>query len=184
MVEQIIHQAQNLDPPSFGWDGFHNPAIIKYGTDPVSMTREEPGKSGNQIDQHGPLEGTGAAEIEGGGKVQEKPGSDFPIFHVLPDKWGIHPGRYIPIDIADIIFRLILAQIRKVHAESIEQGAIITLQNSIQPADHLPVKPLENSLRRCGGHWHVHARNGRYGDPVKDLFQQVITPDIVREGLI
>ncbi len=89
-----------------------------------------------------------AAKIHRRAEVEQEPGGDFAVFDILPDVRRVHARGDIPIDVANIVFRLVFAQIGKIHPVAVEQAAVIALQQAIQPADDLPVEPLQDALRR------------------------------------
>jgi hypothetical protein len=60
----------------------------------------------------------------------------------------IHPGGDVPVDVPDVVARLVLAERRQVDAGAVEQRPVVALKDAVEPADDLPVEPLENSLRR------------------------------------
>src|SRR5260370_1165714 len=61
---------------------------------------------------------------------------------------SIRAGGDVPVNVANVIFGLVLAQTGEIHAEAIKQGAVIALKLAIQAADDLPVEALQNALRR------------------------------------
>ena len=88
------------------------------------------------------------AKIHRWAEVEQEPGGDLAVFDVLPDVGRVHPRGDIPIDVADIIFGLVFAQVGKVHPIAVEQAAVIALQQAIQAADDLPVEAQQDALRR------------------------------------
>ena len=73
---------------------------------------------------------------------------DLPVLVIDPDVRSVHPGRDVPVDVPDIVPRLVFAQVGEVHAIAQEQAPIVTLEQAIQAADDLPLQPLEDALRR------------------------------------
>ena len=114
------------------------------------MPRQQARHRRDEIDQHRSLQvlRLHRAKIHRGAEVEQKPRGDLAIFDVLPDVRRVHARGDIPIDVANIVFGLIFAQIGKVHAVAVEQAAIIALQQAIQAADDLPVEALQDALRR------------------------------------
>jgi hypothetical protein len=43
---------------------------------------------------------------------------------------------------------LVLAQVGEVDAVAVEQRPVVPLEQPVEPADDLPVEPLEDALRR------------------------------------
>jgi hypothetical protein len=46
---------------------------------------------------------------------------------------------------------LVFAQIGKIYPIAVEEAAIVTLQQAIQPADYLPIEALQDAIRRKPG---------------------------------
>ena len=88
------------------------------------------------------------AKIHRRAEVEQEPGGDFAVFDVLADVGRVHARGDIPVDVANIVFGLVFAQVGKIHPVAVEQAAIVALQQAIQPADDLPVEALQDALRR------------------------------------
>ncbi len=58
----------------------------------------------------------------------------------------------VPVDVPDVVVELVFAQVRQVEAEAPEQGAVVALQQAVEPADHGPVQPAQDAFRAaCSG---------------------------------
>src|ERR671929_1342226 len=137
-------------------------AAVEYRPDAIAVAREQPRERRDEIDQDGTLQTLRCAKIHGGAQVEQKPGGDIAIFDILADVRGRQARGDVPINIANIISGLILAQIGKIHSVAVKEAAVIALQQAIQPADDLPVETLQDTLRRGRG-WrcaHVTAPRG------------------------
>ena len=64
------------------------------------------------------------------------------------DVGRVHPGGDVPVDVADVVAGLVLAQVGEVHAVAVEQAAVVALEQAVQAADDLPVEALEDAFRR------------------------------------
>jgi hypothetical protein len=67
---------------------------------------------------------------------------------VLADVGRVHPRGDVPVDVADVVAGLVLAQRREIDTVAVEQAPVVALEQAIQPADDLPVEALEEALRR------------------------------------
>ena len=123
-------------------------ARVKDGADAVAVAREQAGDRGDEVDQLGALERLHRAEIHRGAQVEQEPGGDLAVFDVLADVGGVHARRDVPVDIADVVARLVLAQVGKVDAVAVEEAAVVALQQAVEPADHLPVEAQQDALGR------------------------------------
>ena len=54
----------------------------------------------------------------------------------------------VPVDVADVVAGLVLAQVGEVDPGALEQAPVVALEQAVEPADDLPVEPLEDALRR------------------------------------
>ena len=60
----------------------------------------------------------------------------------------VHARGDVPVDVADVVAELVLAQVGEVDAVAVEQGPVVALEQAVEPADDLPVEALEDALRR------------------------------------
>ena len=150
LLQQIVDHAQHLNPPAARGNGAFDAAAIEDRADAIAVPRQQARHRRDEIDQHGALQvlRLHRAEIHRGTEIEQKPRRDFAIFGVLPDVGRVHAGRDVPIDVANIVFGLIFAQIGKVYAVAVKQAAIIALQQAVQTANDLPVETLQDALRR------------------------------------
>ena len=148
LFEQVIGHAQHLDATATGRDHPLDAAVIEYGPHPIAVAGQQPGQGGHEVDQHIPFEALNRAKIYRRAEIKQKPGSDLTVLNILAHVGRIHARGDIPIDVANIILRLIFPQVGEIHPVPIEQGAIIALQESIQAADDLPIEALQDPFRR------------------------------------
>ncbi len=73
---------------------------------------------------------------------------DLAVLHVLPDVDRVHPGGDVPVDVADVVAGLVLAQVGQVDAVAAEQAPVVALEQAVERPDDLPVEALEDALRR------------------------------------
>ncbi len=123
---------------------------VKHGPDAIPVACEQPCQRRDEINEHCPLDvlRLHCAKVHGGTEIEQKPSGDLAILGVLADIGRVHSRGDIPIDVADIISRLIFAQIGKVDPIAVKEAAIVALQQAIQPADDMPVETLQDALRR------------------------------------
>ncbi len=158
LPEQIVDQAQHLHAPAARRDGALDPAGVEHRPHTVAVTRQQARQRGDKIDQQAALLAVLAAKIDRWAEIEQEPGCDFAVFHVLAHIRRVHAGGDVPIDIADVVLGLVLAQIGKIDPVAVEQAAVVALQQAVQAADDLPVQALQDALRRLCGGWHAHAR--------------------------
>src|SRR5262249_13489846 len=71
----------------------------------------------------------------------------------LPHEHRVHPGADVPVDVADVVAVLVLAEIEEVCAVAAQGGAVIPLEAPIEPADDMPLEASEDTVgrQRVGG---------------------------------
>ena len=52
LLEQVVDQAQHLDPPAAGRDRALDPAAVEHRADPVAVAGQQARQGGHEIDQH------------------------------------------------------------------------------------------------------------------------------------
>ncbi len=150
MVEQVVDEPQDLDPPAPRRDRALDPAAVEDRPDAIAVAGQQPRERGHEVDQHAPLQALRLrrAEVDRGAQVEQEPGRDLAILDVLADVGRVHPRGDVPVDVPDVVAVLVLAQVREVHAVAVEQAPVVALEQAIEPADDLPVEALEDALRR------------------------------------
>ena len=124
--------------------------------DPVAVPRQHPGQRRHDVDQHAPLQPLrlDRPEVDRRAQVQQEPGRDLAVLEELADVRRVHPRRDVPVDVADVVAVLVLAQVGEVDAVAPEQAPVVALEQAVQPADDRPVEALEDALRRRRGRGH------------------------------
>jgi hypothetical protein len=60
----------------------------------------------------------------------------------------VQPCGDIPINIADIVTRLVLTQVSEIDPVTEKKAAVIALKLTVQPTDDFPIEALQDALRR------------------------------------
>ena len=138
-----------IRPPRAGIVRF-DPAAVEDRADAVAVPRQQPSQRRDEIDEDAPLQPLrlGRAEVDRRAQVEQEPRRDLAILDVLADVRRVHPGGDVPVDVADVVAVLVLAQVGEVHAVAVEQAPVVALEQAVEPADDLPVEALEDALRR------------------------------------
>ena len=147
-------------------------AAVEHRADPVAVARQQPRQRRHEVDQHVALQAlrVDRAEVHRRAQVEQEPGRDLAVLVVLAHVGRVHPRRDVPVDVAHVVAGLVLAQVGEVDALPVEQRAVVALQQAVEPADDLPVEPLQDALRRGRRSGDaVMERHHRHGDAVEDL---------------
>jgi hypothetical protein len=94
------------------------PNIIAPTRFPCRVNRRE---SADKINQHIALLIIQRAKIHRRTQIQQEPRDDLAVFHILADVRRVHARADVPVNVADVVLRLILAQVGKIHAEAAER---------------------------------------------------------------
>ena len=123
-------------------------------------------------------------EVHRRAQVEQEPRGELAVLGVLANVRRVHPRGDVPVDVADVVAGLVLAQVGEVEAVAAEQRAVVALEQAVQPADDLPVEALEDAFRRwtrtsaC-----VLAAGRRARGCGQDRAQQVVGGDVVGQRL-
>ena len=123
--------------------------------DAVAAAGEQAGERRRELAQHELLRPVDRAEPHRRRPVEQEPRGQLAILDVLPHERRVHPRRDVPVDVADVVARLVLAQVEEVRPDPAEDRAVVPLQQAVEAADHLPLEAVEElaqaSRRRgCG----------------------------------
>ena len=80
-------------------------------------------------------------------KSLSRPGGQLTGVDVLPHVRDVEPRGDVPVDVADVVARLVLAQIGEVHALAVEHAPVIALQDAVKPG--LPVFSISGGTDIC-----------------------------------
>ena len=80
-------------------------------------------------------------------QIKQKPGGDLPIFLKLAYMRHLQTGRDVPVDISNIVIRLIFAQVRQIKTKAAEQGPIIAVKQTIKSLDDSPFESTQQGFR-------------------------------------
>ncbi len=165
---QVVDEPQHLDPPTPRRDRPLDLRPVEDRAHLVPVPRQHPGQRRDGVHQHAPLQPLRlpGPEVHRRAQVQQEPGRDLAILEELADVRRVHPRRDVPVDVADVVAVLVLAQVGEIDAVAPEQAPVVALEQAVQPADDRPVESLEDALRRRRGRGHRIAtgRPGRAPD--------------------
>ena len=134
---QLLDDAQHLRPAAARRDHALQPAVVEQGAHPVAVPGQQAGQHGHEIHQPVALQALGGAEIHDGLRSSRNQAVISRSSMYWRTYGRVQPGRHVPVDVADVVAGLVLAQVGQVQAEAIEQAAVVALQQAIQPADHV-----------------------------------------------
>ena len=116
----------------------------------VAVAGQQAGERRRELPQHELLRPLDRTEAHRRRPVEEEPRRELAILHVLPDERRVHPGRHVPVDVPDVVTRLVLAQIEEVRPDPAVHGPVAPLQHAVEPADHAPLEAQKQLLGGLG----------------------------------
>jgi hypothetical protein len=78
-----------LDPPTARRNGPFDLAAVENSSDPVAVPGQQARQGNYKIDQHVSLLYLLAAKIDGWAEIEQEPGCDLAVLHVLADMWCV-----------------------------------------------------------------------------------------------
>ena len=130
-------------------------AVEQDRADRVAAAGEQAREGRRELAEHELLRPVDRAEPHRRRAVEQEPGRQLAILGVLADERRVHPRGDVPVDVADVVARLVLAEVAEVGADAAEERAVVPLQAPVEAADHLPLEAVEDvapaSRRLCSG---------------------------------
>ena len=124
---------------------------VEQRADAVAMPREQARQHGDEIGRDARASSPRSEPKSTRAQVEQKPRGHFAIFVVLAHVRRLQPRSHVPVDVADIVVVLVLAQVGEVEAEAAKQRPVVAVQQPVEPAYDRPLEPLQDELQdRCG----------------------------------
>ncbi|MCY1372227.1 hypothetical protein D9M69_594190 [compost metagenome] len=154
-----MHQTQQVHAPATrGQHLVHHGLAarsVQQRADAVAVARDEPGQHRHHIAQHLALALIARTEIDRGTEVQQKPGGHLAVFGEHANMRGLQAGGDVPVNVAHVVVVLVFAQVGQVQPAAPHEGAVVALQQTVEPADHGPLQTAQQGIRlldrRCHG---------------------------------
>ena len=149
-VLQAVQQVQHMLATTAGRDDRVDAAAIEQGADPVAMPRKQACQDGGEVARDMALALLARAEVHRRAQVQQEPGGHLAVLgeHAHVRRGGACGD--VPVDVAHVVVVLVLAQVGQVQAAATQQGAVVTLEQPVQPADHRPLQLAQQPLGVAG----------------------------------
>ena len=83
--QEVVDEAEDLDPPATGGDRPLDPVVVEDRPDPVAVPGQQPGQRRHEVDEDGPLLAIAVdrPEVHRRAEVEQEPGGDLAILGVL-----------------------------------------------------------------------------------------------------
>ncbi len=129
--ENLANDTQRMGPAFLRRNEKLDPIAEKKQADLVVVPDCAEGEQAGDFGREFALRLRVAAEIAGCADVHDQHDGQFPLFGELLDESGSEPRRYVPIDRADLVAGLILADLLEVHPAALEDAVVIARENSL-----------------------------------------------------
>ena len=152
-AQQLPEQDEHLIATLTRRDGPPDVVVVQDGTYPIAPPDQELGEGGRHLRADLFLGPVGGPEGHRRRAVDEQPGRKLAVLGELPHEHRVHPGADVPVDVANVIAVLVVAEVKVVGAVAAQGGAVIPLQSPVEPADHVPLEAPEDPVgcQRGGG---------------------------------
>src|SRR5438105_11690682 len=94
---------------------------VEHRADAIAVARQKPRYHGDELDRQRLLLHLLGAEVHRGTQIEQKPRGHLAIFVILAYVRRRQTRRDVPVDVADIIVILILAQVGEIESETAKQ---------------------------------------------------------------
>ena len=142
-IDQREHLAASAARRQHGVDA----VAVEQRADAVAVPCQEARQHGDEVGGDRVLAHVAGAEVDRRRQVDEEPGGDLAVLGVLAHVRRLQPRGHVPVDVADGVVVLVLAQVGEIEPETAEQRPVIAVQQAVEPADH---RPLEAPQQRLG----------------------------------
>jgi hypothetical protein len=140
--EQVEHMAATAARRQHGVDA----VAIEDRADAVATAREEPSEQGHELSRNAPFGEPVGAEVDAGGEIDQEPGGMLAVLRELPHVGLLETRGDVPVDVANVVVMLVLAQVGEVEAGAAHQRAVIALQQAVEPAQDRPLQALQERI--------------------------------------
>ena len=134
--------------PDAGGIVSRTPCVEQQRADPVPAAREQLRHGGRDLGEHDVLVPLHRPEVHRRGEVEQQPGGDLAVFGVLAHVRDVGARGDVPVDVAQVVAELVLAQVRDVDAGAAEHRPVVALQASVQTPQHPPLEAAQHTFGR------------------------------------
>ena len=110
----VVDEAEHLVAAAAGRNRKLAVVVVEDSADTVPVSREQARHQRHEVDHDRLLATLLRPEGHRGAQIEQEPGRDLPVLRVLAHVWHVHPRRHVPVDMADVVRRLVLPQLGEV----------------------------------------------------------------------
>ena len=146
-LNHTVEQMQHMPPPAARGNHRIGGAVgIHHGADAIAEAREQARDHGDEFRGQRSLCDRLRAEVHRTGEIEQEPGGDLAVFLEFANMRRLQSRGDVPVYVANVIVRLVFAQVGEIEADAAEQRAVVALQQSVEATDHSPFEPTQDLL--------------------------------------
>jgi hypothetical protein len=150
LVAEAGEQAHEVRSAPARRDDRARPLVEQERADPVALPPEQQPDDGGELDRQVALEAAGRAPVHRAAHVEHEPDVEGALGVGLADERAVGAGGRVPVDVAHVVARLVLAQLGELEAEAAHERALVAAEAGCQRAQDGPLEPAQQRLRRLG----------------------------------
>src|SRR4051812_29927614 len=121
MLKHLMKDVQHMTAARMCRDHRIDAFAIEKCADTISMATQHACKNCHKFDRYAAFFYVLGPEINRWTKIQQKPGAQVAFFVILTDIRRLHASSNVPVDVANIIVVLVLAEVGEIQAKSAKQ---------------------------------------------------------------
>jgi hypothetical protein len=141
-----LQQVEDVDAAAARRQHGVDVVAVEEGADAVAVAREQARQHGDELARDGALGEAVGAEVDARREVDQEPRRELAVLGELAHVRRLQPRRDVPVDVADVVVVLVLAQVGEVEAGAAHQRAVVALQHAVEAAQDRPLHALEERL--------------------------------------
>src|SRR4029077_15645165 len=158
---ELVQDPEHLDAAPARGDRALDARAVERCADAIAVARQQPREQSRAVDEEISLPAVDGAEIDGRREIEKEVRIDLAILEVLAHVRRVETCGHVPVDVPNVVTERVLANIREIEALPFEDRSVVTLKQSVQPAEDGPLKPPKAALRRGGRHVPAAVRSER-----------------------
>ncbi len=150
----LLHQVQHVAAAAARRHHGVDAVAVEQRADAVAVAREDAREHGDELGGDRALLLRLRAEVDRRRQVDQEPRGDLALLVVLAHVRRLQARGDVPVDVADVVAPDVLAQVGEVEPVAAEERPVVAVQHAVETADHRPLEPAQDGLRRGGRRGH------------------------------
>src|ERR1019366_3781593 len=103
-------------------------AAVEQRTDAIPVTAESAGEHRHKLRSNRPFFDFLRTEIDRRAQIEQEPRGELALLVVDPDVRRLQARGDVPIDVTNVIVKLVFAQVGQIDAKAAKQGAVVAVK--------------------------------------------------------